>query len=163
LGEVQEIAQNTLSNIRTLSQALHPVLLEEAGLESTLDWYLPSVERQTGLKVHYEKTGQPFSVEPGAGVHIYRVVQEALNNVTRHSGATEAWVRLKFSEDQLALEVEDRGRGFFPDKTQRGIGLVAMRERAELIGGTIVVTGASPVGTVVRLKVPRGNAESNAI
>jgi signal transduction histidine kinase len=163
LGEVQEIAQKTLSNIRTLSQALHPVLLEEAGLEATLDWYLLRLERQTGLKVHYKKTGKPFPLESSAGVHIYRVVQEALNNVTRHSGATEAWVRLKFSENQLALEVEDRGKGFLPDKTQRGIGLVAMRERAELIGGTIVVTGAGTGGTIVRLNVPRRNAESNAI
>ncbi len=163
LEEVQKITQNTLSNIRTLSQALHPVLLEEAGLESTLDWYLPNVERQTGLKVHYKKTGAAFPVETSAGVHIYRVLQEALNNVTRHSGATEAWVRLKFLENHLELEVEDQGKGFLPDKTQRGIGLVAMRERAELIGGTIVVTAGSPAGTVVRLKVPRGNAESNAI
>ena len=60
LKEVQEIAQSTLNNIRTLSQALHPVLLEEAGLESTLDWYIPTVGRQTGLALHYEKTGQPF-------------------------------------------------------------------------------------------------------
>jgi signal transduction histidine kinase len=163
LEEVQEIAQKTLSNIRTLSQALHPVLLEEAGLESTLDWYLPSMERQTGIKVHYEKTGASFPLETSAGVHIYRVVQEALNNVTRHSGASEAWVRLKFSETHLAVEVEDHGKGFFPDKTQRGIGLVAMRERAELIGGTILVTGAGTAGTIVRLSVPRGNAESNAI
>ena len=162
LGEVQEIAQNTLSNIRTLSQALHPVLLEEAGLESTLDWYLPSLEKQTGLRVYYEKTGQTFPVEPSAGVNIYRVVQEALNNVTRHSGATEAWVRLKFSERQLALEVEDHGKGFFPDKTQRGIGLVAMRERAELIGGTILIAAGTPAGTIVRLQVPREKAEANA-
>ncbi len=57
LQEVREIAQSTLNNIRSLSQALHPVLLEEAGLESTLDWYIPTVERQTGLRLHYEKSG----------------------------------------------------------------------------------------------------------
>src|SRR4029077_17503709 len=107
LQEVQEIAQTTLNNIRTLSQALHPVLLEEAGLESTLDWYIPTVERQAGLALHYDKSGPPFPVETAAGVHIYRVLQEALNNVSRHSGAREAWVRLKFSPDSLELEVED--------------------------------------------------------
>ncbi len=85
LKEVQEIAQNTLNNIRSLSQALHPVLLDEAGLESTLDWYVPTVERQTGLVLHYEKSGVPYSVGASAGVQIYRVLQEALNNVTRHS------------------------------------------------------------------------------
>lgn len=159
LKEVNEIAQSTLNNIRTLSQALHPVLLEEAGLESTLDWYIPTVERQAGLTLHYEKTGQPYAVETGAGVHIYRVLQEALNNVSRHSGAREAWVRLKFSVHSLELEVEDHGTGFVAEKMQRGIGLVAMRERAELTGGMLVISPRAQGGTLVRLEVPREKAE----
>jgi signal transduction histidine kinase len=159
LKEVQGIAQATLNNIRTLSQALHPVLLEEAGLESTLDWYIPTVEHQAGLTVHYEKTGKPFPVETGAGVHVYRVLQEALNNVSRHSGAREAWIRLKFSANSLELEVEDHGTGFVAEKMQRGIGLVAMRERAELIGGVLAVSPRAPGGTLVRLEVPRDKAE----
>jgi signal transduction histidine kinase len=159
LKEVQEIAQSTLNNIRTLSQALHPVLLEEAGLESTLDWYIPTVERQSGISMHYEKKGQPFPVETGAGVHIYRVLQEALNNVSRHSGAREAWIRLTFSLDSLELEVEDHGKGFVAEKMQRGIGLVAMRERAELIGGALAISPRAQGGTVVRLHVPKEKAE----
>jgi len=159
LKEVQGIAQSTLDNIRTLSQALHPVLLEEAGLESTLDWYIPTVEHQAGLTLHYEKTGKPFPVETGAGVHVYRVLQEALNNVSRHSGAREAWIRLKFSANSLELEVEDHGTGFVAEKMQRGIGLVAMRERAELIGGVLAVSPRGPGGTLVRLEVPRDKAE----
>jgi signal transduction histidine kinase len=159
LKEVQGIAQATLNNIRTLSQALHPVLLEEVGLESTLDWYIPTVEHQAGLKLHYEKTGKPFPVEMGAGVHVYRVLQEALNNVSRHSGAREAWIRLKFSANSLELEVEDHGTGFVPEKMQRGIGLVAMRERAELIGGVLAISPRAPGGTLVRLEVPRDKAE----
>jgi signal transduction histidine kinase len=161
LKEVQEIAQSTLNNIRTLSQALHPVLLEEAGLESTLDWYIPTVGRQTGLALHYEKTGQPFPVETSAGVHIYRVLQEALNNVSRHSGASDAWVRLSFSTDSLELEVEDHGKGFVAENSQRGIGLVAMRERAELIGGTLAISPRPQGGTKVRLQIPRGKVEAN--
>ncbi len=159
LKEVQEITQSTLNNIRTLSQALHPVLLEEAGLESTLDWYIPTVERQSGITLHYEKNGQPFPVETGAGVHIYRVLQEALNNVSRHSGAREAWIRLRFSPDSLELEVEDHGKGFVAEKMQRGIGLVAMRERAELIGGALAISPRAQGGTLVRLDVPREKAE----
>ena len=137
LREVREIAQSTLDNVRSLSQALHPVLLEEAGLESTLDWYIPTVERQTGLVLHYEKSGAAFPVETAAGVQVYRVLQEALNNVTRHSGAKEAWVRLRFQPEELELEVEDHGKGFVPATGQPGIGLVAMRERAEILGGTV--------------------------
>jgi signal transduction histidine kinase len=155
LKETQAIAQSTLDNIRTLSQALHPVLLEEAGLESTLDWYVPTVGRQTGLALHYEKTGPPFPVETSAGVHIYRVLQEALNNVNRHSGATEAWIRLHFSSDSLELEVEDHGKGFVANKMQRGIGLVAMRERAELIGGSLAISPRPQGGTKVSLQIPR--------
>jgi signal transduction histidine kinase len=161
LKEVQEIAQSTLNNIRTLSQALHPVLLEEAGLESTLDWYIPTVGRQTGISLHYEKTGQPFVVETSAGVHIYRVLQEALNNVGRHSGASDAWIRLKFLPDSLELEVEDHGTGFVAEKMQRGIGLVAMRERAELIGGTLAISPRPQGGTRVRLLIPRAKVDAN--
>ncbi len=161
LKETQKIAQSTLDNIRTLSQALHPVLLEEAGLESTLDWYIPTVGRQTGLALHYEKTGQPFPVETSAGVHIYRVLQEALNNVSRHSGARAAWIWLRFSPDALELEVEDHGTGFVAEKKPRGIGLVAMRERAELIGGTLAVSPRPQGGTKVRLQIPRGKVDAN--
>jgi signal transduction histidine kinase len=161
LKEVQEIAQSTLNNIRTLSQALHPVLLEEAGLESTLDWYIPTVGRQTGLALHYEKTGQPFPVETSAGVHIYRVLQEALNNVSRHSGASDAWIWLRFSSDALELEVEDHGKGFVREKSLRGIGLVAMHERAELIGGTLVISPHPQGGTKVSLQIPRVQVDAN--
>jgi len=161
LKEVQEVAQSTLNNIRTLSQALHPVLLEEAGLESTLDWYIPTVGRQTGLALHYEKTGQSFPVETSAGVHIYRVLQEALNNVSRHSGARDAWIWLRYSPDSLELEVEDHGTGFVPEKLQRGIGLVAMRERAELIGGTLTISPWPQGGTKIRLQIPRVKVDAN--
>lgn len=155
LQEVREVAQATLNNIRSLSQALHPVLLEEQGLESTLDWYVSTVERQTGVTLHYEKTGESFPVETAAGVHIYRIVQEALNNVVRHAETKEAWVRLNFSADALELQVEDHGKGFVKDGGQRGIGLVGMRERAELVGGELQVTQGEGGGTMVRLRVPR--------
>ena len=168
LQEVREIAQTTLNNIRSLSQALHPVLLEEAGLESTLDWYIPTVERQTGLVLHYEKSGERFAIETGAGVQIYRVVQEALNNVSRHSGAKEAWIRLRFQPERLELDVEDHGKGFAPVEGQTGIGLVAMRERAEILGGTLTVAalngtqaGAGTAGTVVKLRIPRARVETH--
>jgi signal transduction histidine kinase len=157
--EVREIAQSTLDNIRSLSQALHPVLLEEAGLLSTLDWYIPTVERQSGLKLHYEKSGAPFALEGAANVHVYRVLQEALNNVSRHSGAKEAWVRLNFLPGALELEVEDHGKGILPEKNGRGIGLVAMRERAELIEGSLEFLQPAGGGTTVRLHIERQKVE----
>jgi signal transduction histidine kinase len=161
LKEVQEITQSTLTKVRGLSQALHPVLLDEAGLEATLDWYIPTVERQTGLAVHYEKSGKAFAVESGAGVHLYRVVQESLNNISRHAQTNEAWVRLNYAAQELILEVEDHGKGIRQDKGPQGIGMVAMRERAELIGGTLEYQKPEEGGTRVRLLVAREKVEAH--
>ncbi len=97
-----------------------------------------------------------------AGVHVYRILQEALNNVARHSGTKQAWVRLRFLPRTLELEVQDHGSGF-PDRiSKRGIGLVAMRERSELMGGQIIVSRPAEGGTLVHLTVPREKAESYA-
>ena len=158
LVEVSEIAQSTLDKVRSLSQALHPVTLEEAGLESTVDWYLPVVERQNGIVIHYTKAGASFPVESRTGIHVYRVLQEALNNATRHSGAKEVWVRLRFLGQELELDVEDHGKGF-QSNGRRGIGLVAMRERAELLNGKLQFLHPQGGGTLVRLTVPKEVAE----
>jgi signal transduction histidine kinase len=160
LQEVRQIAQDTLDRVRTLSQALHPVMLDEAGLEATLDWYIPTVERQTGIAIFYEKQGQPFDVSGSAAVQVYRVLQEALNNAARHSGAKQAWVRLRFLPATLELEVEDHGVGFSGQSVKHGIGLVAMRERSELMGGRIVFSTPAPGGTLLHLTVPREKVEA---
>jgi signal transduction histidine kinase len=160
LKEVQQIAQDTLDRVRSLSQALHPVMLDEVGLEATLDWYIPTVERQTGIALSYEKQGAPFAVEGSAAVQVYRVVQEALNNVARHSGTKQAWVRLRFLPATLEVEVEDHGVGFSGRPARQGIGLVAMRERSELMGGRIVFSTPVAGGTLLHLTVPRESVES---
>jgi len=162
LLEIREIAQSTLDKVRSLSQALHPVMLDEAGLEPTIEWYLPVVERQTGIGISYEKSGTPFPVSGDSAVHIYRVLQEALNNVARHSGSTKARVRLRFAPTALELEVADSGTGFAESPARRGLGLVAMRERAELLGGRISFEAAPGGGTVVKLKVPRETSSREA-
>jgi len=160
LQEVRQIAQDTLDRVRSLSQALHPVMLDEAGLETTLDWYIPTVERQTGIAISYEKQGAAFAVEASAAVQIYRVLQEALNNVARHSGAKQAWVRLRFLAATLELEVEDHGVGFSGRPAKQGIGMVAMRERSELMGGRIVFSIPAAGGTLLHLRVPRDRVEA---
>ncbi len=162
LREVSQVAQSTLESVRSLSQALHPVMLDEAGLESTVEWYLRTLEKQTGVDISYEKSGVPFAVDGSAGVHVYRVLQEALNNVARHSGARQAWVRLRFQPELLQLEVEDHGKGLMNNGSRQGIGLVGMRERAELLGGTLQLSQPLEGGTLVRLRVPREKCESHA-
>jgi signal transduction histidine kinase len=157
LREVSEVAQTALNHVRGLSQALHPVMLDEQGLERTLDWYLPAMERQSGVTIHYEKSGLPFAVEGSRAVHVYRVLQESLNNVARHSGVTEAWVRLRFESGALELEVEDHGSGIAMQPGKHGLGLVALRERAQLLNGTVEFLRPHEGGTLVRLRVPVEN------
>jgi signal transduction histidine kinase len=154
LREVREMAQGTLDTVRSLSQTLHPSILDELGLDSTFDWYLGTVERQLGLTVSYERSGVPVPVDATVGIHVYRVLQEALSNVSRHSGTDRAWVRLRYLPSALELEVEDHGSGVAARTGRRGLGLVAMRERAELVGGSIEFSRPDEGGTRVRLRVP---------
>jgi signal transduction histidine kinase len=154
LREVSEIAQSALDNVRGRSQSLHPSILEELGLESTIDWYLSTVQKQFGIEVSYQRQGAPVVVDEQTGIHVYRVLQEALANVARHSGAKEAFVRLRAVGGTLELEIEDHGRGMAPDLSRRGLGLVAMRERAGILGGRLEFLQPSHGGTLVRLTVP---------
>ena len=137
LREIGEIAQTTLDNMRGLSQTLHPSILEDAGLERTIDWYLSTIERQLGLHVTYDRPAASRPVDSEVGIHVYRVLQESLSNVAKHAGVTDVRVRLEFDGALLQLEVEDRGKGLGTPAGRRGLGLVAMRERAALVGGTI--------------------------
>src|SRR5262249_61326853 len=114
-----------------------PVMLDEVGLEHTIEWYLPVVERQTGIGISYEKSGTPYVVSGSAAVHVYRVLQEALNNVVRHSGAKQDWVRLRFASERLQLEIEDHGMGFSALRPHRGLGLGAIRQLAEFLRGEL--------------------------
>ena len=155
LREIGEIAQATLENVRGLSQTLHPSILEDAGLERTVDWYLSTIERQLGVDVSYERPAVPLPAISGEiGIQVYRVLQESLSNVARHSGAKQAMVRLRFAAGVLELEVEDRGSGLAGAPSRRGLGIVAMRERAALVGGTIEFLRPAEGGTLVRMKVP---------
>jgi signal transduction histidine kinase len=153
LDEVRGIVQETLEKVRTLSHALHPVVLDEAGLESAMKAYLPGFERQNGIKILYEKTGASRELNHDAATHLYRVLQEALNNTARHSGTKRAVVRLRFLSDTVVLEVEDFGTGFRNDG-RRGLGLVSMRERAELMEGFIEFLDSPAGGALVRVTVP---------
>jgi signal transduction histidine kinase len=97
-------------------------------------------------------------VSGSAAVHVYRIVQESLNNVTRHSGARESWVRMRFLPQALEIEIEDHGCGFESRTAKQGIGLVAIRERAELLRGAVEFQRPAEGGTRVRLRVPRESA-----
>jgi signal transduction histidine kinase len=155
LREIAEVAQEALDSVRGLSQSLHPSILEELGLGSTVEWYMTTVEKQLGLRVHYTRDGSLPAIDPTTAIHVYRILQEALTNVARHAGAPEAWIRLGYAGGQLTLDVEDHGGGMPRSGGRRGLGLVAMRERAALVGGTLEIARPEQTdGTLVRLHVP---------
>ncbi len=161
LREVREVAQTTLEKTRSLSQLMHPSILDEGGLEKAIDWYLPVFEKQTGITVRYEKQANSPAVTDRIAIHVYRVLQEALNNLARHSGSPLAMVRLEFPAGRLSLEIEDRGQGIPEQRngaTRKGIGMTAMRERAELLHGRFEVLRPGEGGTLIRLDVPLTDA-----
>ena len=118
LLEVREIVQETLEKVRSLSHALHPVVLDELGLESAADVYLASFRKQTGIDVMYEKTGESRPLHRELSIHLYRVMQEALNNVARHSDSKTASVRLHFFLTLSCLRYRMRAWDF-RDKAHR--------------------------------------------
>jgi signal transduction histidine kinase len=105
------------------------------------------------MTVTYERTGTPMPLDQMTAIHVYRVLQEAMNNVARHSGTTRAWVRLHTDPSSLRLDVEDHGSGV-DAAGRRGLGLVTMRERADLVGGAIEFLRPAEGGTLVRFTVP---------
>jgi signal transduction histidine kinase len=156
LREIGEVAQTALDNVRGLSQALHPSILEELGLAAAVDWYVSTVERQLGVAVDYERSGTA-TVDAAVGIQVYRILQEALSNVARHSGTQRATVTLDITETVLRLEVEDAGKGIDAHQAARGLGLTTMRERAELVGGRLSIERGPGGGTRVGLTVPLRN------
>lgn len=161
LLEIREIVQAALEKVRALSHALHPVALDEVGLESALEAWLPGFEAQSGLTIAYRKTGEARELNHETTVHLYRVLQEALNNVAKHSGSKHAAVRLRFAEESVILEIEDGGVGI-GEGGKRGLGLVSMRERAEMMKGTIEIVSGDAGGTLVRVTVPAAAERVNA-
>lgn len=161
LREIHSVVQATLEKVRSLSQALHPVMLEEIGFESALDAYLPVFERRTGIAVRYTKLGESSEISRETSAHLYRVLQEALNNVARHSGSKQAEVRLTATPTRLTLAIEDAGRGF-GNSQRAGLGLISMRERAELAGGEIEFLPGANGGALVRISVPVAQEEVHA-
>jgi signal transduction histidine kinase len=128
------------------------VMLEEQGLLAAVDWHLGVFQKQTGIEVDYAGPSAVPELEADAAVHVYRILQEALNNVARHAQAGRARVRLAVVEGELELTVSDDGRGI-PAGARPGVGLAGMRERAALLGGQLEVGPGATAGTEVRLSL----------
>jgi signal transduction histidine kinase len=154
LKEIREVAATTLERVRLMSQMLHPPVLDDHGLEQSIEWYVQQFQKQSGLDVHYEKIGNSPWIGEQVAIHVYRILQEALNNVLRHAKASEVWVRAEYSPAQLRLVVEDHGVGMPDSSPRRGIGLISMRERAGLLNGVLEFSHPAAGGVCVALTVP---------
>lgn len=156
---VKKIVEDTLQSVRDESQIFRPAILDDFGLQQTLEWLAAQFSRQTGVEVHYRGKLADGLFPPEAAIHVYRIVQEALNNVARHSGAREAWVTLGEKENLLDLEIRDNGHGFearpgMKRAAGQGMGLMGMRERAEHLKGSVSIRSAPQEGTTISVRIP---------
>ena len=156
LEEARSLAETTLHGVRDLSQLLHPSTLDDFGLPETLAAYLRNFSKRTGIRAHFTHEGGDDRMPADVEVCLYRIVQEALTNVARHSGALSCDVSLRRSADEVELIVEDSGRGIVSDGTdaRRGLGLMGMRERAQSLAGRFLIAGRSEGGTRVTVTLP---------
>ncbi len=156
---VKKIVEDTLQSVRDKSQIFRPAILDDFGLVQALEWFVGQFSRQTGMQAHFEvKLADAFFPAEDA-IHLYRIVQEALNNVARHSRARDAWVVLKEQDGELSLEVRDNGIGFdtraeMNRTAGEGIGLMGIHERAEHLNGSLTFQSAPQKGTVVNVRIP---------
>lgn len=159
LRESQEIINHGIAEMRRIISGLRPTLLDDMGLVPALRKYIRRVQEEApgGLKIELRE-GEIPQLTPEAETALFRICQEALHNVVRHSRCREARVELFKEGEQLVLRVEDDGLGFdFPPpqrKAHRGFGLAGMRERAESLGGTLEVRSVPSEGTCVEARFP---------
>ena len=151
-------AAQIASDVQALSHRLHSSKLELLGLAKTSRIFCEDFASQQKVTVMFDEAGVPARIPPAASLCLYRILQESLHNAAKHSGARVMTVRLRGIRETIELVVEDGGTGFNVDaaKVSRGIGLVSMNERANLVGGTLSIVSAPGRGTRIEARVPFG-------
>ena len=159
LQGVEDLLQQAVQEVRTVSHLLHPPLLDESGLLSAIQWYAEGFSKRSGVQLELEvgERGQRLGRDVETG--LFRIVQEALTNVHRHSEAKAVHIRIKSTRGRLTLSIQDDGKGIPSDALRitpngsQGVGLASMRERSALLGGTFNVETNSR-GTLIVVSVP---------
>jgi signal transduction histidine kinase len=160
LSECRTLADKCIRDVSTLSYVLHPPLLDEAGLVDALRDYADGFTKRSGIQVELEVSPRVARMERDVEMTLFRVVQESLTNIQRHSGSQLAAIRIHRNSD-LTLEISDSGSGFPASAPGRkedarfevGVGIPSMQERVKLIGGRLEITSTSH-GTTVRVTIP---------
>ncbi|MEM7112495.1 MAG: GAF domain-containing sensor histidine kinase [Chloroflexota bacterium] len=157
LDRLHDLAQGALKEIRSLIYQLRPVSVADAGFLPALAQHIDERQRRDGLQVTLHMVGKG-ELPPDWEAALFRIVQEALNNVVKHAQTNEATISLNLKGDIVSLRIEDRGLGFTADPVNQqlmGLGLTSMRERAELIGGTLALQSAPSEGTMIEVTIPK--------
>ena len=156
LEEARDITDTTLRGVRDMSQLLHPSVLDDFGLPATLTTYLRNFSHRSSIRAQLTETMEA-RLAPEVELCVYRIVQEALSNVARHSRATACTVSLSAAGRQLCLRVEDNGRGIGAaarETAAHGLGLIGMRERAQALGGSFTIADRVEGGTSLSVVLP---------
>jgi PAS domain S-box-containing protein len=157
--EASSIVDRAIQQVRTMSHLLHPPLLDEVGLLSALSWYVEGLTKRSGIETSLEVQPRDFPrLSADVETAVFRIVQEALTNVFRHSEANKVWITLAQKEENVVVGVRDDGKGIGkriaelqPDSV--GVGIGGMKQRAKEFGGELRLTNAQP-GTLVELVIP---------
>jgi signal transduction histidine kinase len=158
------IVDEAIANVRELSQLLRPVILDDFGLDAGLRWLTEKFSNRTGITVEYRSDYQG-RLEDEVETHLFRIAQETLTNVARHSGATRVDLRLEKNGPEISLTVTDNGKGLkgtASGTARSGIGMIGMRARARQAGGELSAGEAPGGGLRIRVSVPAIMAEAHA-
>ena len=156
---MRDLVDQAVHTVRTVVTELRPEALDRLGLIAALEWQADAFARHAGVRCRFTATAEAADLDMGRATSIFRVFQEMLTNVGRHSGASRVDVVVEELNDELTLLVRDNGRGLDPAAqiSARAFGLLGMRERARLLGGTIELASVPRRGTTVCLRVPLAN------
>ncbi len=166
LANIKDLAHQTLNEVHTMAVRLRPSILDDLGLAAALRSYGKELSDNTGIRVDMQLMGLTERLTPELETVLYRVVQEALTNVVRHAEAHNCRVNLRRQEQAVRVMIEDDGRGFEPGQTMasegsgRGLGLHGMRERIELVGGTIEFESRPGAGATIFIEAPLKGQQS---
>jgi len=159
LGRLHGLSQQTYDSIKRYAQALRPRILDDLGLVPAIKWLAQEVHELSGIEIEVQTDTIP-PLAPEIQLVLFRIVQEALNNIHRHSRASEATVRVQCTDNEINVTITDNGKGFeipkqLSDFTRRGmLGLTGMAERSQLVGGHLDVRSGEGKGTELRVTVP---------
>jgi signal transduction histidine kinase len=163
LTEAITLLERSMREIRVISHLLHPPLLDEIGLQAVVPWYLNSFSERSGIQIDLDMPSDISKLPDQVELAVFRVLQECLTNVHRHSGSKVAMVKILPEETSVILEVSDRGRGVGSQNGSdpvMGVGITGMRERVRELGGQFEIN-STPEGTVVRAVLPIGEQIGN--